>query len=129
MTEATPRTQPPAELHWGVAYLREDLQDLRNEFRGLHSRMDGHNTSVNTRIDGMDRSLTERIDEVNRSLGERIDEVNRSLGERIDQVNRSLGERIEQVNRSLGERIDSRFTWTVTTMVALAGIIVAVLRR
>jgi hypothetical protein len=70
MTEAaTPqptRPQPPEELHWGISYLREDIQDLRQEMRDntqevrqemreeirtLHGRMDVLNTSLNARID------------------------------------------------------------------------------
>jgi hypothetical protein len=31
---------PPDDMHWGVSYLREDLQDLRQEIRGLHERIE-----------------------------------------------------------------------------------------
>lgn len=34
----------PEEMHWAIAYLREDLQDIRNEIRNeirvLHTRLD-----------------------------------------------------------------------------------------
>ena len=120
--------QPPQELHWGIAYLREDIQDLRHEIRSTHNRIDEVNRSLNERIDEVNRSLGARIDEVNRSLGARIDGVNHSLGARIDGVNHSLGTRIDEKYELLNKAIRSQFTWLMTTMIALAGIIVAVIK-
>jgi septal ring factor EnvC (AmiA/AmiB activator) len=82
--EATPS---PDNTHWGVAYLREDLQDLRQQMRE----------------DSKD--LRQQIAETNR----RIDETNR----RIDRTNELIG---------------SRFAWLITTMVALAGILAALIK-
>ncbi len=76
-----PYSQPPEEFHWAVTYLREDIQDIRNEIRGVHGR----------------------IDETNRSLSGRIDETNRSLSGRIDETNRSLSGRIERKIRTPGQ--------------------------
>lgn len=57
---------PPEELHWGIAYLREDIQDLRQDMR--------HESGiVHSRIDESTRFLIERIDENTRSLNARID--------------------------------------------------------
>ncbi len=81
----------PDNTHWGVAYLREDLQELRLQIRE----------------DGKDLRL--QIAETN----QRIDEVNQSLGQRVDQTNKL---------------IDSRFAWLITTMVALTGILIAVIK-
>ena len=79
--EATPS---PDNTHWGVAYLREDLQDLRQQMR-----------------------------EDNKDLRQQMAETN---------------QRIDGINESLGQRIDSRFAWSITTMVALAGILIAVIK-
>ncbi len=96
---AAPQSRPTSEeLHWGVIYLRGDLQDLRNQ--------------VGT--------VRHRIDEINRSLGERIDETNR----RIDETNRSLGEQILAVHK----RMDAHFMWIMTTLVAVTGILIAVIK-
>jgi hypothetical protein len=27
-------------MHWGISYLREDIQDLRQDVRAIHSRID-----------------------------------------------------------------------------------------
>jgi len=35
-TESTP-TPPPEDMHWGISYLREDIQDLRQDVRAIHS--------------------------------------------------------------------------------------------
>lgn len=41
--------QPPEEFHWAVTYLREDIQDIRNETRGVHGRIDETNRSLGQR--------------------------------------------------------------------------------
>ena len=90
----TPESQTPSSpdnTHWGIAYLREDLQDIR-----LQMREDT-------------KELRVQIAETNK----RIDEVNRSLGQRIDETNKLL---------------ESRFIWLITTMVAIAGILIAVIK-
>ena len=112
--EATPKPAPTSEeLHRGINYLREDLQDLRTQVGGIHLRIDETN-----------RSLGDRIDETNRSLGQRIDETNRSLGQRIDETNRSLGAQIQ----ALHKRLDTHFMWTMTTLVAITGVLIAVIK-
>ena len=88
------RSEPQSDMdntHWGVAYLREDLQDLC-----LQMREDI-------------KDLREQVAETSRSLGQRIDETYK----RIDQTN---------------GRIDSRFAWLITTMLALTGILIAVIK-
>ena len=34
-------TPQPEDMHWGFAYLREDIQDMRQEFRGLIQEIRG----------------------------------------------------------------------------------------
>ena len=96
---AAPQSHPTSEeLHWGVNYLRGDIQDLRNQVGSVHHR----------------------IDETNRSLGERIDETNR----RIDETNRSLGGQIQAVHK----RMDAHFMWIMTTLLAVTGILIGVIK-
>ena len=98
-----PKPAPTSEeLHRGIIYLREDVKDLRIQIVGIHHR----------------------IDETNRSLGHRIDETNRSLGQRIDETNRSLGAQIQ----ALHKRLDTHFMWTMTTLVAMTGVLIAVIK-
>ncbi len=102
----------PDNTHWGVAYLREDLQELRLQIREDGKDLRLQIAETNQRID----QTNNRIDETNN----RIDEINQSLGQRIDQTNN----RIDEVNKL----IDSRFAWLITTMVALTGILIAVIK-
>ncbi len=90
-TPESEATSSSDNIHWGIAYLREDLQDLR-----LQMREDS-------------KELRLQIVETNK----RIDEFNRSLGQRIDETNKLL---------------ESRFIWIMTTMVAIAGILIAVIK-
>ena len=54
------------------------------------------------------------------SLHRRIDETNG----RIDETNRSLGEQIRAVHKAM----ESNFRWTLTTLVALTGILIGVIK-
>ena len=54
-TPSTPNPMPD-DMHWGISYLREDIQDLRLGIRAVHDR-----------VDRQGETLTERIDSVNES--------------------------------------------------------------
>jgi hypothetical protein len=95
-------SQPPEEFHWAVTYLREDIQDIRNEIRGVHGR----------------------IDETNRSLSEQIEKTNLRIDEKTEKTNL----RIDEKHELLVKCLDNRFALLMTTMVALAGVIVAVIK-
>lgn len=71
----TPRPNPPAEddMHWGIAYLREDIQDLRLGLRVMHERMDRLAEASNSLIGGVNDNLSNRIDAGNKVLSDRID--------------------------------------------------------
>ena len=91
----TPQPRPISEdLHWGISYLREDIQDLRNQVGAVHHR----------------------IDETNRSLGEQIQDLRNQIG--------AVHRRIDETNK----RMDAYFRWTMTTLVAITGILIAVIK-
>ena len=48
MSDAT--TPPQDDMHWGISYLREDIQDLRQEIRALHGRIDSTNQRIDTKF-------------------------------------------------------------------------------
>ena len=43
-------TQPPEDFRWGIAYLREDIQDLRQDVRAIHGRIDETNRRIDSRF-------------------------------------------------------------------------------
>ncbi|MBI2504927.1 MAG: hypothetical protein HYW07_17045 [Candidatus Latescibacteria bacterium] len=131
-TSQPSRPPPPAELHWGISYLREDIQDLRqdlrNELRVVHTRID----QTNQRLDEFATAQNNRLDQTGKDLGQRIDGVSLSLNNRIDQLGKDLGQRIDETNQRIDEkyellakRFDSRFSSLVTAMVAIGGLIVS----
>jgi uncharacterized coiled-coil DUF342 family protein len=151
------QSQPPQELHWGISYLREDIQDLRQDMhqavQGVRQelrediqdlRQDMHQAvqgvrqelresaqGIHQMVQGVRQELREDIQDLRheiRGTHGRIDEANRSLNERIDGVAHSLGTRIDEKYDLLNRAMRSQFTWLMTTMIALAGIIVAAIK-
>jgi len=104
-TSESQATTSDDNTHWGIAYLREDLQDIRLQMREDSKELRVQMVETNKRID----ETNKRIDETNQSLGQRIDETNK----RIDDTNKIL---------------ESRFIWIITTMVAITGILIAVIK-
>ena len=128
---SNPQPRPaPEEMHWGISYLREDIQDLRNQVGSVHHRIDETNRSLGEQIQDLRNqvgAVHHRIDETNRSLGEQIQAVHR----RTDETNHSLGEQIQAVHRRIDEtnkRMDAHFRWTMTTLIAITGILIAVIK-
>jgi hypothetical protein len=120
------RPETPQDFHWGIAYLREDMQDqrneLRSEIRGLGARIDG----IGARIDGIDARINETAqnlrDEI-RGSNNRTDGVLTCIGEN----NRFMLQRIDQRHEELAKSLDARFLW-MTTMIGLTGVILAVIK-
>ena len=100
----TPQSDPTSEeLHRGLSQLRGDIQDLRTQVASLHHR----------------------IDETNRSLSGRIDDARRrSPSDRIDESIRTLSGQIQELNK----RVQTSFRWTMATLVAMTGILIAVIK-
>jgi hypothetical protein len=69
---------PPEDMHWGISYLREDIQDLRQGVRALHDRVDRIAETSAQRIDRVEQSLTTRIAVVAETLTKRVDSRFRS---------------------------------------------------
>jgi hypothetical protein len=53
---------------WTDERLDEDIRELRSEIKGLHSRFDKMNESMNSRFDAMNKSMNLRFDALNRNL-------------------------------------------------------------
>ena len=90
-----------AEVPWVVSYLREDIQDLRNEVRETrrltlesYERLDA---KIDARTDGLDAKIDTRTRELRQEIGD------------------------------LRRTMNVQFRWLVTTMVAVGALVVAIL--
>jgi chromosome segregation ATPase len=98
-----------AEIPWVVAYLREDIQDLRNEVREVRRSV---------------QRLDEKIDVGLGRLDEKIDVGLGRLDEKIDARTGELRQEIGQLRREMSVQ----FRWVLGTMVAVGALIVAALK-
>jgi len=87
-----------AEIPWVVAYLREDIQDLRNEVREV-------------------RRSVQRLDE-------KIDARSDGLDVKIEGLRQEMDAKIEGLRQEMGVQ----FRWMMATTVAVGGLIVAALK-
>ena len=87
-----------AEIPWVVAYLREDIQDLRNEVREV-------------------RRSAQRLDE-------KIDARSDGLDAKIEGLRQEMDAKIEELRREMGVQ----FRWMMATTVAVGGLVVAALK-
>jgi hypothetical protein len=51
MADDAPSNPEPDDMHWGISYLREDVQGLRQEMRALNGRVDQVAESLTRRMD------------------------------------------------------------------------------
>ena len=61
MADTPASSKPPDDMHWGISYLREDVQDLRQEIRSVNARIDGMNVRVDSRFDGVNARIDSRF--------------------------------------------------------------------
>jgi len=114
--DATPQPQSrPAseELHWGVSYLREDIQDLRNQM---------HKDTQETR-----QQMREDIQETRQQMREDIQDLRNQMREDTQETRQQIGvahQRIDETNK----RMDIHFRWLMTTLVAITGVLIAVIK-
>ena len=99
MTDAAnpnPTPSPaPDEIHWGVAYLREDIQDVRQDMR-------------------------QQTQDIRQDMHQQIEGLRQDMHQQIGLIH----SRIDETNK----RIDSQFKWLITTMLAMTGILIAVIK-
>lgn len=140
-----PLSRPPEDLHWGIVYLREDIQDLRGEIRAVYVRLDQTAQELRSEIQGSRNEIQGSRNEfqagflavnarIDRTTQELRSEIQGSRNEfqtgfltvnaRIDQTNQRLDAQFE----FLLKRLDNRFLWMITTMIALSGIIVTIFK-
>ena len=79
----TPSSPSPDDMHWGISYLREDLQDVKQELRDFRKE-------VNERFSELRREVNEQIAELRREVNEQIAELRGEVNEQIADLRREL---------------------------------------
>ena len=101
----TPPSVPPEDMHWGFSYLREDIQDLRQEFRG----------QIQDLRDDI-RGARQETQEVRKDLTGQIQATREELSNQIQATREEVKE--------LAKRMDSRFYLTMTMMIGMTAAII-----
>ena len=113
-----------AEVPWVVAYLREDIQDLKGDIREIRRSIERLDAKLNARIDELDAKFDAKIDELDAKFDAKIDELDVKFDAKIDELDAKFDTKIEGLRREMGVQ----FRWLLGTMVAVGALIVAALK-
>ena len=128
MSESTdPQTRAipaPEEMPWSISYLHDDIQALRiqahDDIQAL--RIQSH--------DDIQALRTQSHDDIQALRAQSHDDIQALCAEigvvhkRIDATNRVLSEQIRAVHK----RMDTYFLWMMGTLVAITGVLIAVIK-
>ncbi|MEW6755225.1 MAG: hypothetical protein AB1505_30230 [Candidatus Latescibacterota bacterium] len=147
-SETTP-TRPalPADLPWGIQYLRLDIQDLRLDLRhevsGLRAETRERRAQTGAALAGLRgevKDLRGELNDLRSETATRFDglRAETNMGAAFEAVRAEIKDlradtaaRFESAHSDVAEqarRFESRFTWTITTVVAVGGIIIAAIK-
>ena len=121
---STSRPYTPEEFRWCIAYLRENIQDLRNEIRYVNRRIDDRFEATNRRFDDRFDFTNQRIEATNRRSDGRFAATNRRSYESYQTSNQYSDETFERLLR----RIDIHTTVFIVTMFVLTGVAIAIIK-
>jgi len=119
-TRAPARELETAEVPWVVAYLREDLQDLRNDVRENSKAIRDSYERLDVKIDSLRNDVDTKIDSLRNDMYTKIDSLRNDMDAKID----SLRNDIAELRREMGTYV----RWTITTMVAVGALVVAAIK-
>ena len=71
MAEQQPHPVQPTESTLALSFLREDIQDVRQDVRQTNERIDGLRTEMNQRMDALRTEVSERINDLAKQLDSR----------------------------------------------------------
>jgi phosphoglycerate-specific signal transduction histidine kinase len=135
-----------AEVPWVVAYLREDIQDLRNEVREtrrltvesyekLDAKIDELHQDMDVKINGLRQDMDAKIDGLRQDMDAKINGLRQDMDVKINGLRQDMDANTNGLRQDMDANIDGlrqdmdmRFRWTLTTMVAVGALIVAALK-
>lgn len=128
MSESTdPQTRAipaPEEMPWSISYLHDDIQALR-----IQSHDDIQALRIQSR-DDIQALRTQSHDDIQALRAQSHDDIQALYAEIgvvhkcIDETNRVLSEQIRAVHK----RMDTYFLWMMGTLVAITGVLIAVIK-
>ena len=84
MAEQPSQPVPPAESTLALSFLREDIQDVRQDVRQTNERIDTLRTELSGRMDALNTELSGRMDALNTELSGRMDALRTETNGRFD---------------------------------------------
>ena len=106
--QSTP-PQPPEGLHWGISYLREDIQDIRQETRQEF------------------QEVRQELQDVRQEMRQGFQEVRQEMREEFQNVRGEIGHvRVEL--QGVRQTVESRFYLLLGTTVTMTGVILAAVK-
>jgi len=102
------------EVPWVVSYLREDIQDLRNEVREVRRSV---------------QRLDEKLDSGLERLDERIDGGLARLDAKIDELRQDMDTKIEGLNREMGVQLRWIIGIVIGAMLTMTGVFAWIVDR
>jgi hypothetical protein len=81
------------EMHWGISYLREDIQDLRAMIVRLEARFDD-------RLDRQGEKFDDRLNHLDAKFDDRFNKLDARFGSRFDQQDA----RFDEIHRTIREQ-------------------------
>ena len=128
MSESTdPQTRAipaPEEMPWSISYLHDDIQALRIQ---SHNDIQALRTQSHDDIQALRTQSRDDIQALRAQSHDDIQALYAEIGvvhKRIDETNRVLSEQIRAVHK----RMDTYFLWMMGTLVAVTGVLIAVIK-
>ena len=139
MSESTdPQTRAiptPEEMPWSISYLHNDIQALRTQSHDdiqalrtqTHDDIQALRTQTHDDIQALRDQTRDDIQALRDQSHDDIQALHTEIGvvhKRIDETNRVLSEQIRAVHK----RMDTYFLWMMGTLIAITGVLIAVIK-
>ncbi len=86
MAESKTSSPPPEDMHWGISYLREDLQEVKQDLRDFRREVAQEFSDVRKVFVEIRRDFAQQMGEQRRETGE----LRKEVAQQIADVRRDL---------------------------------------
>ena len=120
-----------AEVPWVVSYLREDIQDLRNEVREVRRSVQRLDEKLDSGLERLDAKIDARADGLDAKIGGGLEQLDAKIDGGLAQLDTKIDARTDELRQEIGDlrrEMGVQFRWMLGTMVAVGALIVAALK-